>query len=263
MKRKRWRNRKFFQLPKEKENMKHVQLTDINPIYELYEDGSIFSRARGTFKRSYPFHNSDYYVLILKSQGNDKSTTSTFSKDNLVRKYITGKIIPQIEGVEHKPMIGYQGIYQIYSNGQVWSFVKNRWMTACYQSKHRYQLYCLQDANGKVKTEYVHRLLAENFILNAPLNGQQVHHKDHNQNNNSLDNLIILAPLEHIQFHKTHRAHSPEFLAKMEANKLERERIANERKQLRKDHPYHHSEQTKRRISEGRKRAYRKARGEE
>ena len=233
----------LFQLPKEKENIKHVTLTEINPIYQLYEDRTIFSRARGSFVKFYKSRNNQYCVLSVAEEG---KTNSTYSVESLVRKYITGKITPQIEGVEHKPMIGYQGIYQIYSNGQVWSYVKNKWLTACLESRGKYKLYCLQDAKGKVKTEYVHRLLAENFILNEPLNGRQVHHKDHNQKNNSIDNLIVLAPLEHIQFHKTNRVHSTQFLAK----KAERDRIKQEEKRAKQLKGRHLTEEHKQKIRE-------------
>lgn len=219
-----WIRRTFYQLPVEKENMKHVPLTEINEYYELYEDGSVFSRASGVYIRTYLQFNKQYYVLSRTSGG-----TCTYSREKLVRKYIEGNITPELEGVEHKPMIGYEGVYQIYSNGQVWSYVKNRWMTAC-KTKRGYLLYCLQDAAGNVRTEYVHRLLAQNFIINGPLNGYEIHHKDHNQQNNSLENLIIMAPREHDQFHKKNREHSPQFIAKQE----ERRRIKQEQKRLKK-----------------------------
>ena len=145
-------------------------------------------------------------------------------------KYKRKPLIPAPEiGVEHKPMLRYETKYQIYNNGQVWSYVKNRWMTAC-KTKRGYLLYCLQDAAGNVRTEYVHRLLAQNFIVNGPLNGYEIHHKDHNQQNNSLDNLIIMAPREHVQFHKKNRTHSPQFIAKQ----AEQRRIKQEQKRLKK-----------------------------
>lgn len=222
---KRYYERKvLFDLPKDKENMKHVTLTEINPIYELYEDGTVFSRVFGRFVKTYENRNKLYYILIRAIGG-----SCTYSREKLVRKYIIGNITPEIEGVEHKPMLGYEGIYQIYSNGQVWSYIKNKWMTAC-PVKRKYLLYCLIDANGNVKTEYVHRLLAENFIVNGPLNGLEVHHKDHNQQNNSLDNLKIMAPVEHDQFHKKNRTHSPQFLAKQAIKR----KIKQEEKELKK-----------------------------
>lgn len=226
----------FYQLPKEKENMKHVTLTDINPVYQLYEDGSIFSRVKGGFIRNYLFGNSYFYTLKRTNR-----PLSTYSLENLVRKYIVGTITPQIEGVEHKPVIGYEGIYQIYTNGQVWSHIKNRWLTAC-ATKRGYLLYCLVDDKGKTKTEYIHRLLAENFILNGPLNGSQVHHKDHNKTNNSIENLEVLSPIEHKKLHKKDHQHSPQFLAK----KAERDRIKQEKKRLKKlegRKKYTHTEQ--------------------
>ena len=92
----------LFDLPKDKENMKHVTLTEINPIYELYEDGTVFSKVFGRFVRTYEYKNKLYYNLIRANGG-----TCTYSREKLVRKYITGNITPEIEGVEHKPMIGY------------------------------------------------------------------------------------------------------------------------------------------------------------
>lgn len=210
----------IYQLPQEKENMKHVPLTDINPNYQLYEDGSLFSRLSGKFVHSYISKGVQYYIFpSLKV----KAKTSSYGKNRLIKKYIIGKYTPEIEGVEHKPMLGYEGIYQIYSNGQVWSYNMLKWMTAC-STKRGYLLYCLMDAEGKIRTEYVHRLLAENFILNRPIGDYEVHHRDHNQKNNSLDNLKILAPIEHQQFHKENHQHSSQFLAKQAAKKAEKEK---------------------------------------
>lgn len=246
----------IFDLPKEKENLKHVSLDEINPIYQLYEDGSIFSRVAGCFKEPYTKMHKTYLTLNIKGKG-----TTTFSIDKLIRKYIIGDITPEIEGVEHKPMLGYEGIYQIYSNGQVWSYVKGRWMTACLQSRKKYLLYCLQDAEGKVTTQYVHRLLAQNFILKAPLNDCQVHHKNNNPKDNSLSNLSVLTPLEHKQFHRE-KIISQQVKARREAVKAQKEKEKEERRQYRLEHPYHHSQQTRKKISMSRKKHFNKLRGE-
>lgn len=236
MDRKQYTRTLLFQLPKEKENMKHVTLTDINPVYQLYEDGSIFSRVKGDFLSPCLCVNSYFYTLTRKNR-----PTSTYSQANLIRKYITGIITPQIEGVEHKPVIGYEGIYQIYTNGQVWSHIKNKWLVAC-ATKRGYLLYCLVDSEGKTKTKYIHRLLAESFILNGPLNGSEVHHKDHNKTNNSIENLEVLTSLEHIKLHKNNHKHSPQYLAK----KAERDKIKQEKLRLKKlegRKKYTHTEQ--------------------
>ena len=74
-------------------------------------------------------------------------------------------------------------------------------MTACLESRGRYFLYCLQSEEGEIRTEYVHRLLAENFILNGPLNSFVVHHKNHNTKDNRIENLEVLTPLEHKLLH--------------------------------------------------------------
>ena len=84
-------------------------------------------------------------------------------------KYKRKPLIPAPEiGVEHKPMLRYETKYQIYNNGQVWSYKTGKWKTAALQTNGRYYFYCLSNGTDKPKPEYIHRLIAENFILNTP-----------------------------------------------------------------------------------------------
>lgn len=82
---------------------------------------------------------------------------------------------------------GYEGKYQVSSNGRVWS-IKSQQYLAARSDKEGYLLLTLYAKNGKAKTEKVHRLVALAFIDN-PNGFPQVNHKDENKANNCVDNL--------------------------------------------------------------------------
>jgi hypothetical protein len=94
-----------------------------------------------------------------------------------------------------KDVVGYEGIYEVSNYGRVKrleTLVKNKNGYRLVKEKilnipsHIYQSVFL--SNGKVKQQYVHRLVANAFIPN-PLNKEQVNHKDGNKLNNNLSNL--------------------------------------------------------------------------
>lgn len=94
-----------------------------------------------------------------------------------------------------KPVVGYEGLYEVSSYGRVKSLCK-------YDSRNRFrdgriirlftdglgylraQLY----SNSKRKSFLVHRLVAQAFIPN-PDNLPQVNHRDENPSNDNVDNL--------------------------------------------------------------------------
>ena len=73
---------------------------------------------------------------------------------------------------------GYEGLYAITPNGQIWSHPKGtnskegRWMALDFSS--RYPMICLTKS-GQKKRHLVHRLVAEAFIAN-PDEYNQVNH---------------------------------------------------------------------------------------
>ena len=97
-----------------------------------------------------------------------------------------------------KPILGYEGYYEVSSLGRVRSV--DRWMYygAVYQLKKgqirkqkltSWGYYSINlSVNGERKHYLVHRLVAEAFIPN-PNNLPCVNHKDEDKTNNSVDNL--------------------------------------------------------------------------
>lgn len=88
-----------------------------------------------------------------------------------------------------KPIIGYEGLYEVSNFGRIKSIKTNKIMKYSKNKKGycRISLYS-KNAKRKKKTYFVHRLVAEVFLLNAeklPF----INHKDENKENNNVNNL--------------------------------------------------------------------------
>ena len=88
--------------------------------------------------------------------------------------------------IERRPIRGWEGLYEITSNGEVFSLRKGIYLKPRL-SMDGYRRVCLCDDNKR--REYrVARLVAEAFIEN-PENKSQVNHKDYDRQNDCMDNL--------------------------------------------------------------------------
>ena len=87
---------------------------------------------------------------------------------------------------EMKDIVGYDGLYAITRDGQVWSYKRKKFLKPglTKDGYHRVSL-C---KNGKGKNYLIHRLVAEAYIPN-PNNYPQVNHRDENKQNNCASNL--------------------------------------------------------------------------
>ena len=83
-----------------------------------------------------------------------------------------------------KDVVGYEGLYQVSDIGNV---RRNMVNLKAGIGKNGYPLVVLSK-NGKTKSHYVHRLVAEAFIPN-PHEFKCINHKDESRDNNRVSNL--------------------------------------------------------------------------
>lgn len=94
-----------------------------------------------------------------------------------------------------KDIVGYEGLYQITSDGKVYSLYSNKYLKTHIDGcgYERVKLY----KNHKGIQYDIHRLVAKVFIDN-PENKEQVNHIDGNKFNNNVENLEWVTRLENI-----------------------------------------------------------------
>lgn len=78
---------------------------------------------------------------------------------------------------------GYEGLYAITKDGQVWSYISNKFLKPSGNGNGY-----LKVNLGRGNQHYIHRLVAMVYIPN-PLGLSQVNHKDEDKSNNNVDNL--------------------------------------------------------------------------
>ncbi len=83
---------------------------------------------------------------------------------------------------------GYEGLYQIYEDGRIFSFLSDRFLKHRIDRKGYPYIGLFPEEKGKAKNHSIHRLLAEVYLSN-PENKPQVDHKDNNPLNFHLNNL--------------------------------------------------------------------------
>lgn len=105
-----------------------------------------------------------------------------------------------------KPVVGYEGLYEVSNLGKVKSlprkyFNRNRYtkeqILSTWVDAYGYKRVKLTNKTDGKSTK-IHRILCEAFLPN-PENKPYINHKDGNKLNNSLENLEWCTPAENIQ----------------------------------------------------------------
>lgn len=100
---------------------------------------------------------------------------------------------------QHRPVVGYEGLYQVTSTGKIWSVRSKRYISLD-DNGYGYLLF-IACKDGSRQVRLVHRVVAEAFL--GPIGeGEEVNHLDRNPKNNNKNNLIIVTKKEHSLFHR-------------------------------------------------------------
>lgn len=99
--------------------------------------------------------------------------------------------------MEMRDIKGYEGIYAITDDGQVWSYRRNKYLAQRYD-KYGY-LRTTLNLNGEKKTIFIHRLVAEAFIPN-PEGKATVNHLNECKTDNRKENLAWATIQENNQY---------------------------------------------------------------
>lgn len=85
--------------------------------------------------------------------------------------------------------------YEIYEDGRVWSYKRNKFLKPHLDKDGYYQIR-LTDNEGKMKTYYLHRVVYEAVNSEPIQEGMQINHIDENKANNHISNLNLMSPKE-------------------------------------------------------------------
>lgn len=118
-----------------------------------------------------------------------------WKKDKQQKQQISGGgyTVKKTRKTQHKQISGYEGLYDIYTDGAVWSYGSNRFLKVR-RDAHGYQVYTLC-TRGKVRVVKAHRLVYAAFCGAIPT-ALQINHKDGDKLNNHFSNLELLTPIE-------------------------------------------------------------------
>ena len=101
--------------------------------------------------------------------------------------------------IEVKDIPGFEGMYAISKNGDVYSYKTNKFFNPS-KTKDGYLKVALR-AGGKAYYYRVHKLVAMTYLEN-PNNFTEINHKDFNRENNCLDNLEWVSHNDNILYSK-------------------------------------------------------------
>lgn len=100
-----------------------------------------------------------------------------------------------------KPVVGYEGLYEVSSKGNVRNLKTGRILKPIYSTNGYATVNLTRAYNDKTKQtkKLIHRLVAQAFIPN-PNNLSDVNHKDEIKTNNNLDNLEWISHRDNMNY---------------------------------------------------------------
>ena len=96
--------------------------------------------------------------------------------------------IKKMKNYNIKDINGYEGLYKITSDGQVWSEKSQKWLKP--RPNRKGYLRVVLWKNNTKKDYHIHRIVVENFIGPIPPD-MVVNHKNENPSDNNVENLEI------------------------------------------------------------------------
>ena len=106
---------------------------------------------------------------------------------------------------QFKPVLGYEGYYQVSNTGRVYSIKRKKFLTPSID-KYGY-LYVNLSKQGQMKTIKVHRIVAETFLGRKLEQNEDIHHLM-DKTDNTFEHMLILPHAEHLKLHKIGTHHS-------------------------------------------------------
>lgn len=100
--------------------------------------------------------------------------------------YICSKRTNSMINEEWRPVVGYEGSYEVSNTGKVYS-LKSKKFLKCSPNSDGYP-YTRLRKNGEDNSYFVHRLVMQAFVGECP-DGCEVNHKDFCRTNNCVENL--------------------------------------------------------------------------
>ena len=99
-----------------------------------------------------------------------------------------------------KDIKGFEGMYKIGNRGTLLSFASGKWMARSNVNKNGWYFTVVLRKDGQNHTFRIHRLVYEHFVGEIPKGHKwHIHHKDHNKQNNCVENLELVSSVEHYQ----------------------------------------------------------------
>lgn len=107
----------------------------------------------------------------------------------------------QNEEIMVKDIPGYEGLYQVTSDGRIFSKRRAKFLKPD-DNGNGYKFVLLQKDRKREKV-YIHRVVAEAFCVREKETYNDVHHIDGDTSNNAASNLMWVDEIEHIRAHKS------------------------------------------------------------